>query len=715
MASMSTLQLADVYSLAGVKNILQTHQKDDAAFLAFVLLCTLFYLKIRDKPDPHHHLWFEKPQAGASNGQKAETRDIGVKLEESKKNFVIFWGSQSGTAEGLANRLARDCRRRFGLDVLVADLSDYEPSSISNISNTKIAVFIVSTYGEGDPSDNATQFLSWIESTKTTQLAKLRYAAFGLGNSKYKFYNRVVDVVVDALDKFGATALMPTGKADDANGTTDEDFMEWKQGLFALMKGNIGYEERPEKYEPLYRVVEDTSLDIIDLHIGEPIQPRGKKNVAAVSSIQALPVKSAKKLLSTIDRNCLHLELDTSEFPELKYKTGDHLAVWPSNPTGELERLVRVLGIQDRLETPLLISSLDPSVQVKHPSPTTWSALFQHYLEICALVPRDTVLALAQFAPSTSSKAKLLEIGHDKDTYHAYCSQNHITLGRLLENVSSAAESWSNLPLSFILESLPSLSPRYYSISSSSVVSPKQISITVATTSEPSPNCTIPIPGLTTDYLLAIESNHSTATSSLTPNPQPQPQYNLSGPNSLLHNGKKLYAHIRKSKFRLPTQPKTPIIMIASGSGIAPFRGFLAERARLSSMGREIGRSLLFFGCRSLEDMLYGDELRDLQSGSGNGNENMEVMTAFSRTERGKGGGKMYVQDRLEEREEEVVRLLVEEGAYFYICGSASMARDVAGRLGECLRRSLDWDEDKLRSWSEGMRRGKRWQEDVWG
>ncbi|KAH7309301.1 NADPH-cytochrome P450 reductase [Rhexocercosporidium sp. MPI-PUGE-AT-0058] len=708
---MSTLQLTDIYSLAGLKSILPSHQKDDAAFLALVLLCCIFYLKIRDKQDPHHHLWFEKPQATASGGQKAETRDIGEKLEESKKDLVIFWGSQSGTAEGLANRLSRDCRRRFGRDALVADLSDYDPASISHIPEAKFAIFIVSTYGEGDPSDNAAQFLSWIESNKSTRLPKLRYAAFGLGNSKYKFYNRVVDIVVDALDGFGAMALMPTGKADDANGTTDEDFTGWKQEFFGVMRGDLGFEERPEQYEPMYRVVEDTSLGVIDLHLGEPIQARGKKNAAAVSSIQALPIKSAKNLLSTIDRNCLHLELDTSAFPELKYKTGDHLAVWPSNPAEEVQRLVRVLRLQDRFDTPLLISSFDPSNQVKYPSPTTWSAIFQHYLEICAPVSRETVLALAQFATSASSRDKLQEIGKDKSTYYTYCFHNHTTLGRLLENISSPIDTWSNLPLSFILESLTPLSPRYYSISSSSVVSPKQISITVATTSEPSPNCTVPIPGLTTTYLQAIESKHSIPAN--TPNSYPHAhfQYNLSETISLLDNGTKLYAHIRKSKFRLPTQTKTPIIMIASGSGMAPFRGFLAERARLSSMGREVGRSLLFFGCRSPENMLYGAELAALQSGNGN----MEVVTAYSRSEKRKGGGKVYVQDRLEERGEEVMRLLLEEGAYFYICGSASMAREVAGRLGECLRRSLGWDEERLRSWSEGMRRGKRWQEDVWG
>lgn len=619
---------------------------------------------------------------------------------------MILWGSQSGTAEGLANRLARDCRRRFGLDALTADLSDYDPESISNIPETKFAIFIVSTYGEGDPSDNATQFLSWLDSNKTVQFSKLRYAAFGLGNSKYKFYNRVIDVVVEALDRFGATALMPTGKADDSNGTTDEDFTEWKQSLFSLFRGELGIEERPDRYEPTLRVMEDTSLDIIDLHVGEPIKPRSNKSAETIASIQALPVKSAKKLLSTVDRNCLHVELDISEFPELKYKTGDHVAVWSPNPTGEVQRLVNILGLQDRLQIPLLISSLDPSVQVKHPSPTTWEALFQSYLEICAPVPRETVLSLAQFAPSASSKATLKQLCKDKDTYHSYCSKNHVTLGRLLENVTSLTDSWSNLPLSFILESLPTLSPRYYSISSSSIVSPKQMSITVATSSEPSPTRDTPIPGLATDYLLAIEQYKRDGIAS--PN---APSYNLSGPDNALEQGRKVFAHLRKSKFKLPALPKAPIIMIASGSGVAPFRGFLAERARLVAIGRDVGPSLLFFGCRSSQEFLYQDELQSLQES----NEGIEVITAFSRAETNRRGGKTYVQDKVEEREEQVVRLLIEENAYFYICGGAGMARDVAARLGESVRKIMGWDERRLREWSEGMRKTHRWQEDVWG
>ncbi|PMD38570.1 riboflavin synthase domain-like protein [Hyaloscypha variabilis F] len=697
---MSTLSKLVDPSILGVQSLLQQAQKDDFAFLALIILTGIFYnVYIKEKPDPYHHVWFERPQATDANAKGADTRDIGVKLEESKKDLVIFWGSQSGTAEGFANRLVRDCRSRFGLDALAADLSDYDPESISNIPETKFAIFIISTYGEGDPSDNATQFLSWLDANKTVHFPKLSYAAFGLGNKKYKFYNKVVDVVVEALDRSGAKSLMPVGKADDSNGTTEEDFTEWKQSLFALFRGTLGFQERPAQYEPTLKVIEDTSLDIIDLHVGEPIKPKStKKSSSQSSAIHSLPVKDARKLLQTKERNCLHLEIDIHEFPELKYKTGDHLTVWPCNPSSEIQLLVNALGLQGKTDTPLLIQSIETGVKVKVPSPTTWQALLQHYLEISGPVPREIVLSLSHFAPDSASKATLTQLGENKDAYHEYCLQNHVTFGRLLAALNSGPGAWSSIPLSFILESLPLLSPRYYSISSSSIVSPKTISITVATSSELTPNQTFSIPGLTTTYLSSLTTHLS-----LSPPPSPQNQT-----QEFIHDQPpKLYTSILTSKFRLPTLPSHPIILIASGSGLAPFLGFLAERQRLASIGRNVGKSILFFGCRGSSDYIYKSELEKLVEGSGGG---IEVVTAFSRE-----GGKKYVQDRVEEREEEVCRLLGEENAYFYVCGSAAMARDVKARVEGVIGRRRGWGEEEVRGWSEGLRRGKRWQEDVWG
>lgn len=102
----------------------------------------------------------------------------------------------------------------------------------------------------------------------------LRYIPFGLGNRNYKYFNRVVDVVTDAFDRAGAIKLLPVYRADDSTGATQEDFMEWKESLFAMFRNEFGYEERKLAYEPTIAVVEDDSMESIDIHNGEPVPHR---------------------------------------------------------------------------------------------------------------------------------------------------------------------------------------------------------------------------------------------------------------------------------------------------------------------------------------------------------------------------------------------------------------------------------------------------------
>ena len=81
---MTALSKMDISSFASVESILQRTQKDDIAFLAFIFLSGILYnFYIKEKPDPYHHVWFEKPQQTDANARGANTRDIGVKLEES--------------------------------------------------------------------------------------------------------------------------------------------------------------------------------------------------------------------------------------------------------------------------------------------------------------------------------------------------------------------------------------------------------------------------------------------------------------------------------------------------------------------------------------------------------------------------------------------------------------------------------------------------------
>lgn len=154
---------------------------------------------------------------------------------------------------------------------------------------------------------------------------------------------------------------------------------------------------------------------------------------------------------------------------------------------------------------------------------------------------------------------------------------------------------------------------------------------------------------------------------------------------------------------------KCPLVMVAAGTGLAPFRAFIAERRQLSLIGKEIGEMILFFGCRApTQDFIYKEELEELQAALG---DKLRVITAFSREV---GSQKVYVQDRIAEHAAEVIRL-IDEGASVYICGRAGMAREVEKTVGEAMRAAKRWSETELNEWSRAIKRKNKWQEDVWG
>ncbi|RYP03675.1 hypothetical protein DL764_004980 [Monosporascus ibericus] len=404
------------------------------AAISFTLCAYLLRGYAWERPDPHQHLWFERPQAAGVEGcsGKATTRNITEKAQELGKDVIIFWGSQSGTAESFANRLAQELPRRFPLKAMAVDLSDYDPDTIALLPPTKIAVFILATYGEGDPSDNACSFCDWLARIKENTLSSLRYAAFGLGNSDYQHYNRVVDRVTAGLARCGAESLMPVGKADASSGTTEEDFLSWKENLCDVFRERLGFAESSggleTRHELAFKVVEDDSLDLSDLHTGQPVHVPDSGKSGSNSQIRPLKIKGSRELFTSSSRNCLHIEFDISSAPELTYKTGDHLAIWPINPDQEVDRLLTILGLSEKRATPILISALDPAIKVKIPSPTRIDALFRYYLEVGAPVSRDSLQGLASFAPSPATKEFLLSISRDRDTFADFTSRTHATL-----------------------------------------------------------------------------------------------------------------------------------------------------------------------------------------------------------------------------------------------------------------------------------------------
>lgn len=668
---------------------------DDFVALACLLLGAAAYLsygKLWAKPDPYLYKLFERPQEQSGTVKRDESsRDIAKQMQQYGKDLVIFWGSQSGTAERFAHRLARDCHQYFGLNAIVADLSDYDPDTISQISETKFALFLLSTYGEGDPSDNTTDFLSWLQK-RSTSLSNLRYAAFGLGNSNYVYYNKVVDDVVQCLENLSAVPILPVGKADDADSSTEEDFVSWRDDLFAMFHNKLGLEERTPEYVPSIQVSQVNGQVETQPRLGEPQALKLSRRAARdYSAITRLPVKEIRSVTAgTIaGRNCLHLEVDIRAHPQIKYKTGDHLAIWPSNAGLEVQRMLRVLNLTEKAHDQILISTTNSSeADIKIPRHSTIHALFEHYLEICAPVSRDTVSTLCQLAPTPRTKDILDEL-KSKAAFSAFVARNHLTFARLLEHTlhGDATASWSHLPLAFVVESLRPMTPRYYSISSSSMTSSRQMSITVAVSpAELASNPDITIPGLTTSYLSTLEVASSPS----------------------------VFAHIRRSAFKMPFLHKTPIVLVAAGTGIAPFRGFLQERAQMAQISnQEIGPILLVFGCRNPEqDYLYKNEIEALAAGPLKGK--LEIITAFSRVP---GEKKCYVQDRLAEKDikAKVVEMLDQGEGNLYFCGSTTMAKTAGKTLVGAVQEAKSLDAEDGKAWMDNMKRSKRWQEDVWG
>lgn len=159
--------------------------------------------------------------------------------DSSKPPITFYFGSQTGTAEGFAKTLANESRRA-GFKPSVVDLEDFDADDfVSAAASGPMAVFVMATYGEGEPTDNAHDFFTWLRDKEGALeegcLQGLKYTVFGLGNRQYEHYNKMGRVTGKRLKALGATEVFPPGEGDD-DGTLDEDFAAWKEDLWGPMQ-----------------------------------------------------------------------------------------------------------------------------------------------------------------------------------------------------------------------------------------------------------------------------------------------------------------------------------------------------------------------------------------------------------------------------------------------------------------------------------------------
>ncbi|GME91798.1 unnamed protein product [[Candida] boidinii] len=496
----------------------------------------------------------------------------------------------------------------------------------------------------------------------------------------------------------------------------DEDYLSWKDELFDTLRSELNIEEKEVIYEPSIKITENNELTINDkiVSLGEP----NKDYINPITDIELkklkfgpfththpylAPIKSSKELFNSKERNCIHAEFDLSN-TNLKYSTGDHIAIWPSNSNENVSKLLEILNLSNKKNQVIDIKILDDTTNFSIPSPTTYESIFRHYLEISGPISRNLLKSILPYTPNDEIKEKTKKLSDDKILFQNEITDNFLNFADILQKLSNNLK-WDKIPIEFLIENIPHLQPRYYSISSSSLSEKQTIHITAVVENE-KPNSKIDhsVTGVTTNLLWNIEI----AQNKLNNDYKPSVTYDLNGPRNLF-NSFKLPIHIRRSTFKLPTNPSTPIILIGPGTGIAPFRGFIREKVKQVENGvNNIGKIMLFFGCRnSNEDYLYKEEWPEYSKIL---NENFEMINAFSR----ESSKKIYVQHKMIENSSKINELL-NNGAFIYVCGDASrMARDVHSALVKILVDERKLSEEVATDMLKNFKVLNRYQEDVW-
>ncbi|SCS81371.1 diflavin oxidoreductase [Staphylococcus caeli] len=539
----------------------------------------------------------------------------------------VLYGTETGNAEEIAETFESKLKTQ-NFKVHLWDMDDFPRDSLPEVEQLFI---ICSTQGVGEPPINALDLYDHLHSDAAPQLNSVNFAVLALGDQDFPDFCQAGKDFDHILGELGAHRM-----ADrvDCDFDYEETAEQWIIDMLELLT-----QISPDTHEDTPNIEDEV------VTIEEPQAPYSKSN-----PFQAEVLKNTVLTEPEASREVRHLELSLEGYPET-YEPGDSIVVIPQNDPVLVEQLIATLNWDAETLVPINDNGATRSLK---------EALTYDF-EISKLTPGLMKKAAELFGNP------MLNANIQKSEW----VENYI-YGRdlidLIQSFTPVALEPSMLPQ--LLRKLP---PREYSISSSHLVNPIRVHLTVR--------------------VVKYESHQrerfgvcSVQLAERTP------------------IGSTLPIYIKKNpSFTFSKDTNTPVIMIGAGTGIAPYRAYLQESEHLNLRSE---KWLIFGNQNQQHDFLYQSDLEHwLQTGILN-----KLDLAFSRDTE----NKIYVQHRIEQNSNEFYKW-IENGATIFLCGNKDeMASGVHQSLINVLKSEGNYSQDEAEAYLNDMIKQQRYQRDVY-
>ncbi|CAH1773785.1 unnamed protein product [Owenia fusiformis] len=587
------------------------------------------------------------------------------KILKKRENISIIYATDSGKSERYAKIVGKVFANRFNTSVTCMN-----QKSVEELAGEKMVILVSSTAGDGDPPQNGKQMFDEMKMLSEANSGKLldgvKYSVFALGSTAHIQYCKCGREFDNMLSKLGASRVHPRGEGDELYNEEDS-FWSWLKPLFKKAC-DIFNVQRPvlESLEDVPILTQNYKLLTKTKSVGlvEGLSLLSKKNVVS-TKISSRRFLSGKGALTRVIQVVFSVEGDNNN-SDLSYSPGDHVAVFPQNTRGSIARILAKVDAETTMPLQVITGDGEEVMPV-----CTIKEALQSYLDIATAMSRENLKRLVKMEMSDKDRQKIANLIEDNSTP---CTH---TLGDLTVMCPSM-----RLDATFLMTSLPRLQPRVYSISNVQEQHPNEIHVTATIVEYRSQDGVIHN-GVCTSWF------ENAPLGSLAP------------------------MYIKKAlHFNLPNNPRIPVVLIATGSGIAPFRSFWQKRvAMMKGIDRTAFTSdmTLFYGCRTeADDMLYMNEInKAVEHGA-----MVPPLIAYSRDH---SKPKNHVQDLIKKNAKLFFQKLIKQNGHVFVCGNIQMALSVKETIIGALSEAGGMSIAEAAEHTSKMKKSDRYHEDLFG